>query len=121
MTDDTLLLHDLPTVSRKKVTADFAGGSISSDGGPVLLRGAERWLGLTEALAGCIREWRDPARTVHTLPTILRFRMFAIACEYKDADDCDALPLMHNHPSIVKQRKPEGGKDWIDMVRKAAP
>jgi len=30
MTDDTLLPFDLPAVSRKKVTADFAGGSISS-------------------------------------------------------------------------------------------
>ena len=28
---------------------------------------------------------------VHTLPAMLRFRMFAIACGYEDADDCDAL------------------------------
>ena len=91
MTEDTLLPFDLPAVSRKKVTADFAGGSISSDGGLVLLRAAERRLGLAEALAGCIREWRDPERVVHTLPAMLRFRMFAIACGYEDADDCDAL------------------------------
>ncbi len=80
MIEDTLLPFDLPAVSRKKVTADFAGGSISSDGGLVLLRAAERRLGLAEALAGCIREWRDPERVVHTLPAMLRFRMFAIAC-----------------------------------------
>ena len=80
MTEDTLLPFDLPAVSRKKVTADFAGGSISSDGGLVLLRGAERRLRLAETLAGCIRDWRDPARTVHSLPAMLRFRMFAIAC-----------------------------------------
>ena len=57
----------------------------------MLLRAAERRLGLAEALAGCIREWRDPERVVHTLPAMLRFRMFAIACGYEDADDCDAL------------------------------
>ena len=91
MTEDTLLPFDLPAASRKKVTADFAGGLISSDGGLVLLRAAERRLGLAEALAGCIREWRDPERVVHTLPAMLRFRMFAIACGYEDADDCDAL------------------------------
>ena len=79
MTEDSLLPFDLPAVSRKKVTADFAGGSVSSDGGLVLPRGAERRLGLAETLAGCIREWRDPARTVHTLPAMLRIRMFAIA------------------------------------------
>ena len=61
------------------MTADFEGGLISSDGGLVLLRGAERRLGLAETLAGCIREWRDPALVVHTLPAMLRFRMFAIA------------------------------------------
>ncbi len=91
MTEDILLPFDLPAVQRKKVTTDFAGGPISSDGGLVLLREAERRLGLAEALAGCIREWRDPDRVVHTLPAMLRFRMFAIARGYEDADDCDDL------------------------------
>ena len=84
MTEDTLLPFDLPAVKRKKVTADFGGGLL-------LLRGAERRLGLAETLAGCIREWRDPALVVHTLSAMLRFRRFAIACGYEDADDCDAL------------------------------
>ena len=91
MTEDTLLLFDFPAVRRKKVTAGFDGGLISSDGGVVLLREAERRLGLAETLAGCIRDWRDPSLVVHTLPAMLRFRMFAIACGYEDADDCDAL------------------------------
>ena len=110
MTEDTLLPFDLPAASRKKVTADFAGGLISSDGGLVLLREAERRLGLAEALAGCIREWRDPERVVHTLPAMLRFRMFAIACGYEDADDCDALrddPLF----KLAVGRAPESGRD----------
>ena len=109
MTEDTLLPFDLPAVKRKKVTADFGGGLISSDGGLVLLRGAERRLGLAEALAGCIREWRDPALVVHTLPAMLRFRMFAIACGYEDADDCDALrtdPLF----KLAVGRAPESGR-----------
>ena len=110
MTEDTLLPFDLPAVRRKKVTADFTGGLISSDGGLVLLREAERRLGLAEALAGCIQDWRDPERVVHTLPAMLRFRMFAIACGYKDADDCDALrgdPLF----KLAVGRAPERGRD----------
>ena len=110
MTEDTPLPFDLPAASRKKVTADFAGGSILSDGGLVLLRAAERRLGLAEALAGCIREWRDPERVVHTLPAMLRFRMFAIPCGYEDADDCDALrgdPLF----KLAVGRAPESGRD----------
>ena len=73
------------------MTADLDRGLISSDGGVALLREAERRLGLAETLAGCIRDWRDPATVVHTRPAMLRFRMFAIACGYVDVDDCDAL------------------------------
>ena len=87
MIEDTPLPFDLPAASRKKVTADFAGGLISSDGGLVLLREADRRLGLSETLAGCIREWRDPERVVHALQAMLRFRMFAIACGYEDVVD----------------------------------
>ena len=110
MIEDTPLPFALPAVSRKKVTADFAGGLISSDGGLVLLREAERRLGLAEALAGCIRERRDPGRVVHTLAAMLRFRMFAIACGYEDANDCDALrgdPLF----KLAVGRTPESGLD----------
>ena len=45
MTDDSLLPFDLPSAQRKKVSAAFDGGLISSDGGLVLLREAERRLG----------------------------------------------------------------------------
>ncbi len=45
MNDDTLLPFDLPAACRKKVTAAFDGGLISSDGGLVLLREEERRLG----------------------------------------------------------------------------
>ena len=93
MTEDSLLQFDIPAVERKKVIADFGVGSISSDGGLVLLRAAERRL----------RPGRDTGRLppgvarsgaggpYHTLPAMLRFRMFAIACRYEVADDCDAL------------------------------
>ncbi len=110
MTEDTLLAFDLPAVQRKKVTADFEGGLISSDGGLVLLRAAARRLGLAETLAGGIRDWRDRALVVHTLPAMLRFRMFAIACGYEDADDCDDLrtdPLFR----LAVGRAPESARD----------
>jgi hypothetical protein len=108
MHDDTLLPFDLPAVCRKKVTAAFDGGSISSDGGLVLLREAERRLGLSALLAKCMQDRRDPARIAHELTEMLRFRMFAIACGNEDADDCDALrkdPLF----KLSVDRAPESG------------
>jgi hypothetical protein len=40
--DDTLLPFSLPSLCKKRVTAAFDGGLISSDGGVVLLAGADR-------------------------------------------------------------------------------
>ena len=48
MTDDTLLPFSLPAVQRKKVTAAFDGGRLTSDGGVLLLSGADRQLGLVQ-------------------------------------------------------------------------
>ena len=67
MTDDSLLPFDLPSGQRKKVSAAFDGGLISSDGGLVLLREAERSLRLAETLASCIRDRRNQAQIVHAL------------------------------------------------------
>jgi Transposase DDE domain group 1 len=90
-TDDTLLPFSLPSICKKKVTAAFDGGQISSDGGVLLLAGADRRLGLIDTLAAIIPDHRDPALITHTMSDILRARIFAIACGYPDADDLDDL------------------------------
>jgi hypothetical protein len=66
MTDDSLLPFSLPSVERKKITAAFDGGRLSSDGGVVLLTLAERRIGIADRLAAEIVDRRDPARVVHT-------------------------------------------------------
>ena len=91
MTDDNLLPFCFPAVHRKKITAAFDGGRISSDGGVMLLAQADRRLGIAERLARAIPDGRDPDRVTHLLPDILRARIFAIACGYEDADDLDRL------------------------------
>ena len=90
-TDDNLLPFAFPAVERKKVTAAFDGGRLSSDGGVMLLSQAERRLGLAERLAAVIPDERDASRVIHRLPDILRARIFAIACGYEDGDDLDRL------------------------------
>ncbi len=54
MTDDTTLPFSFPAVGRKKVTAAFDGGRISSDGGVLLLAEVERRLGISTKLAAVI-------------------------------------------------------------------
>ena len=91
MTDNSLLPFSLPSVERKKITAAFDGGRISSDGGVMLLALADRRIGIADRLAAEITDRRDPTRVVHALSDILRARILAIACGYEDADDLDRL------------------------------
>lgn len=91
MDDDTDLLFDLPSVARKKVSAAFDGGRITSDGGVALLALADRRIGIIDRIAGLIGDPRDPTLVTHSLASILRARVLAIACGYEDANDLDRL------------------------------
>ncbi len=87
----------------------FDGGLQSSDGGVLLLREVDRRLALCERLAACIPDWRDPESISHGIADMLRFRLFAIAAGYEDADDCDALrsdPIF----KLAAGRGPETGE-----------
>ena len=83
--DDTILPFSLPSICQKKITAAFDGGLISSDGGVLLLAGADKRLGLIDTLAAIIPDHRDPDLITHSMADILRARVFAIACGYPDA------------------------------------
>ncbi len=91
MSDDTIEPFGLPAVGRKKLTAAFDGGRITSDGGVMLLAAAERRIGIAQTLAPLIADPRNPALVRHSVADILRARMLAIACGYEDADDLDHL------------------------------
>jgi hypothetical protein len=97
MTDATPLPFDLPCIRRKKLTIDFAGGNQSSDGGLLLLRQAERKLGVCGRLADAMPDRRDASRIRHEIFEMVTARVSAIACGYEDAIDLDRLrhdPLM---------------------------
>ena len=91
MVDDTVPCFGFPAVGRKKVTAAFDGGRLTSDGGVMLLSLAERRLGIAERLARLIPDRRDPTRITHSFADMVRARIFAICCGYEDADDLDTL------------------------------
>jgi hypothetical protein len=108
MTDDIPLPFDLPAVRRKKLTVDFDGGTVSSDGGLLLLRAAERKLGVCRRLADAMPDRRDPERVRHAMVEMVMARAAAIACGHEDAIDLDRLrhdPLM----KVAVGRCPETG------------
>ena len=85
MTDATPLPFDLPSVQRKKLTVDFAGGNQSLAGGLLLLREAERRLAVCRRLAAAMPDRRDPDRVRHAMFEMVMARASAIACGYADA------------------------------------
>jgi hypothetical protein len=82
--DQLLLFQDL---GRRKVVADFSGGSVSSDGGVLLLRQVDRLLGVSQGLAQCFRDRRDARWVEHALEELLRQRLFGEALGYEDLND----------------------------------
>src|SRR5262249_5691677 len=91
MTNDTVLPFSFPAVSRKKVTATFDGGRLSSDSGVMLLALADRRRAVADTLAAFIADHRDPSHITHTVADVLRARMLAIGCGYPDGNDFDRL------------------------------
>ena len=91
MSEHTDAQFDFPAICRKKVTAAFDGGRLTSDAGVLLLGRIERQLGLAERLAKCIEDPRDPSAVRHGIAEMIRFRALLIAAGYPDGNDCDAL------------------------------
>ena len=72
---------------RQQVQADFAGGTLTSDAGGLLLREVDRRTGLLDALAACLSDPRDPSRSTHDLRTMLAQRVYGLALGYEDLND----------------------------------
>jgi hypothetical protein len=83
-----------PPVAGHTLRADFDGGALSSDVGPLLLRGVDRQMGLTERLATAIHEKRHLSYIDHPLRDLLAQRIYQIASG--DADGHDAKSLRHD-------------------------
>ena len=76
---------------RRLVTGRFDGGRMSSDGGGLLLREVDKRIGLTERLAACFEDHRNPASVEHDARALLAQRVHALALGYEAPDDHDEL------------------------------
>ena len=85
----------------RKVTGDFSGGYLSSDGGAVFLRGVDLKMGLIERLSRCFSDYRLPCLVEHKVTELLRQRIGALALGYEDLNDHDRLRLDPLHALIA--------------------
>ncbi len=89
--------------------ATFDGGKLTSDGGLTWLSEANSRLGLCEAISECVPEWRK-RKGRHSLSSLIKQRVFQIACGYEDQNDSNTLredPLL----KLLCGSMPESGAD----------
>jgi hypothetical protein len=89
--------------------AAFDGGRLTSDGGLTWLAEVDKELGVCQAMAKHIPEWRS-RRGRHSMLSLLKQRVYQIACGYEDQNDSDLLrsdPLL----KLVCGVLPQSGED----------
>ena len=107
MKDCATQLMRFETHSSLALEAAFDGGRLTSDGGLVWLAKMDEELGLCERISEHVPEWRN-RKGRHSLVSLIRQRIFQIACGYDDQNDSDTLredPLL----KMVCGSLPESG------------
>src|SRR5262245_48170576 len=75
----------------RRIEADFCGGSLTSDAGALLLRQADKRIGLLDALDAVIPDPRNQELICHSQRCLLAQRIFGIALGYEDLNDHSSL------------------------------
>ena len=108
--DSTTQCLLFPGIFRKPVVAQFDQRNGSSDGGALLLKAADRHLGLLDELSACLQDQRQAGKVDHSLRVLVAQRVFSIACGYPDANDSARLASDPIH-KLLLDRDPVEGKD----------
>ena len=111
MNDDTIAQTVLfPDLLDRPLIATFDQPHASSDGGAILLKAADRQLGLLAALTATVPDARASARVTHGVGDLLAQRVFAIACGHPDGNDADRLADDPIHKLLLGRDPIDGGR-----------
>ena len=104
---------------RREIVARFDGGTISSDGGSVLLGEVELRTRIVERFAGCFRDHRDPLRVEHSARELAMQRVLGLCLGYEDLSDHDALridPLLSSLSGKADPKSALAGKSTLSRL-----
>jgi hypothetical protein len=76
---------------KREIVARFDGGTISSDGGALLLRQTDKRLNLLPRLAECFLDGRNQEQVEHSILEMLSQRIYGLALGYEDINDHEQL------------------------------
>lgn len=86
--NDTFDFQDL---GQRKLQADFSGGHLSNEGGLLLIGQLDQRLGITDQLVRCFADHRDQRYVEHSLPELLRQRIYGLIAGFEDLNDHEVL------------------------------
>ena len=122
-TECNAALLEFAAVEGRAVVGDFAGGTITSDAGALLLGQADRVIRLVERFAGCFSDRRRSVLIEHEVRTLVGQRVFGIALGYEDLSDHDELrrdPAMAVLAGKLEARRkecaPVAGKSTLNRL-----
>ena len=78
---------------RRRVTACFDGGRLTTDAGGLLLRDTDARIGLLDRMASCFGDYRNPSAVEHTVRDLVSQRVYGLALGYEDLNDHNQLRL----------------------------
>lgn len=111
LTTDTVAQTVLfPDLGDRPLVAAFDQAHSSSDGGAVLLKAADRRLGLMDRLAATLIDRRAAPQVRHSVRDLLAQRVYGIACGHADANDADALADDPIHKLLLDRDPITGGR-----------
>jgi hypothetical protein len=91
MTECTQSQFEFASHFSRQVVARFDGGTITTDGGGLLLRETDRRLKLLARLATCFLDGRSPLLVRHTVEQLVSQRVYGLALGYEDLNDHEQL------------------------------
>jgi hypothetical protein len=99
-----------PDLADRPLIATFDQPHASSDGGAILLKAADRHLGLLAAVTATVPDARAPARVTHGVGDLVAQRVFGIACGHPDGNDGDRLADDPIHKLLLGRDPIAGGR-----------
>jgi hypothetical protein len=119
MTDCNQSSFGFEACGKREIVARFDGGTISSDGGALLLRQTDQRLNLLPRLAECFLDSRDPERVKHSVLEMLSQRIYGLALGYEDINDHDQLrtdPVFGILAGREELEQPLAGKSTLNRM-----
>ncbi len=97
-------------LGRRSVVADFDGGTITSEGGALLLRELDQRSGILNRFAACFIDRRNPAYREHPVYRLVAQRVHGLCLGYEDLNDHEHLRFDPLFATLCGQHDPIGAR-----------